>query len=636
MPTNYTIESVASTRSKTKEDVRVESLLPEGLRDKSAALIQLLQDYYTFLNQSGNPSYAINTINNQRDIDLADDQYLDLLQKEIAVSFPKELVANRVSLYKNLMRYYSVRGSENSIGLFFKILFNDNVSIYYPQTSMLIPSSGTWDQTAKQVMTVGGVLNVALGSNPFTMVSGSNIVTVTESGHSFTPARFPPNYPQTSVDAIPTAYVTFSGVSGTINGVPASALNTLLPIYTSIPGVSYTVILPASVTATSSGTGGGSGIYASGYNLGVYTTNQGFVSDTIKIQDSYFYQRFSYVIQTGNNVSVWKDAFNRLVHPAGFIFFGQIVILLEMINQFSLQQPNYVPYVGVNTADAQNALTVAMSGLLGLDLERIASSMPYLQPGYVSVANLPLAVFMEIVSNSTWLTLADPSPASQFIIGETVTGQTSGATATVNVAYTQLYGGTQYCNLFVNRQTGTFLNNETIIGQTSGVSKVINSSGLNGVINSAQNGQVTVGNVWMTLSLDVPRGTPVNTMLHFLDSAPIGWYAPTVLSSIPATYLFGDYTVSSVYSKNNLVVNAGSGSYTTAETVTGSISGSTATVTLYDTVGQVLELNNCSGIFLVGETVTGGTSGCSRTVATATPINNQVIQNGNILGVTLL
>jgi hypothetical protein len=151
----HSVESIASSRKKTKETIRVESLIPLELRERAQALIGLLQDYYSHLNEKGQTSYALNNINVERDIDTADAEYLDLIQKEIAISIPKNLLTDRVTLYKNLMRYYSLRGSTESIQLFFKILFNDNVEVYYPKDSMLIPSSGTWDTSYQSSAYIG-------------------------------------------------------------------------------------------------------------------------------------------------------------------------------------------------------------------------------------------------------------------------------------------------------------------------------------------------------------------------------------------------------------------------------------------------------------------------------------------------
>jgi hypothetical protein len=57
-----------------------------------------------------------------------------------------------------------------------------------------------------------------------------------------------------------------------------------------------------------------------------WTTNDGFLNDTKYIQDSYYYQSFSYVIKTGQGVEVWRDYVKKVLHPAGFRFFGEILI----------------------------------------------------------------------------------------------------------------------------------------------------------------------------------------------------------------------------------------------------------------------------------------------------------------------
>ena len=302
----YSIETLASTRRKRKETSRVESLIPSSLREKSTALIELLKSYYEYMNLPGNPSYEINSINNSRDIDLVDERYLTLLQKEIAAAIPKNVQIDKVKLYKSLLQYYSVRGSVDSIRLFFKILFQDNVQIYYPREDMLVPSSGNWDPTALR-----------------------------------------PNY---------------------------------------------------------------SGNTFTGYSSGGYVDNKGFLSDTIKLQDSYFYQQFSYVIQTGNNTDTWKNEFNRLVHPAGFIFFGQIVIFTENVNAFPV---DIIQDLDLWLSGKQNVNGVLVDLTLenlnkklldiidGRDNVRIYSSMHTHQPGLISDEDLPVPVFVGFAESLT-------------------------------------------------------------------------------------------------------------------------------------------------------------------------------------------------------------------------------------------
>ena len=81
------------------------------------------------------------------------------------------------------------------------------------------------------------------------------------------------------------------------------------------------------------------------YAKGLFTSANGFLSDKKFIQDSYYYQKFSYVLRTGANVADWSNAFTRLVHPAGFKFFGEIAIFIQLLTsgnnqtQFGNQLP---------------------------------------------------------------------------------------------------------------------------------------------------------------------------------------------------------------------------------------------------------------------------------------------------------
>ena len=135
------IEATASTKRKTKESIRVESLLPQELRENSTRLTQLLEDYYIFMNKGFQPSYELNSILEERDIDTAE-HYLEQIQKEIAATIPRAIQTDKVKLYKNLVRFYNIRGSTESIETFFRILLQDEVEIYYPKNNMLIPSAG--------------------------------------------------------------------------------------------------------------------------------------------------------------------------------------------------------------------------------------------------------------------------------------------------------------------------------------------------------------------------------------------------------------------------------------------------------------------------------------------------------------
>jgi hypothetical protein len=60
---------------------------------------------------------------------------------------------------------------------------------------------------------------------------------------------------------------------------------------------------------------------------GEWKNNAGFLSDINKLQDNYYYQAYSYVIQTKNvPYETWSSLYKNSAHPAGFIVFGELLI----------------------------------------------------------------------------------------------------------------------------------------------------------------------------------------------------------------------------------------------------------------------------------------------------------------------
>lgn len=60
---------------------------------------------------------------------------------------------------------------------------------------------------------------------------------------------------------------------------------------------------------------------------GYYQSNKGFLSDSIYLQDNYYYQNFSYVIGIDEKYELYSDILKKSVHPAGMIAFGQYNIV---------------------------------------------------------------------------------------------------------------------------------------------------------------------------------------------------------------------------------------------------------------------------------------------------------------------
>ena len=246
------------------------------------------------------PSYILNAIEESMNIDENENKYLELMQKEIAAAIPRDLTVNKRALYKNITDFYKLKGTQDSIEIFFRLLFNEDVEVEYPWDVTLKPSDGLWDDTLKQ-----------------------------------------------------------------------------------------------------------------------YLDHKGFLSDNQKVQDSVYYQKFAYLIRTGRNLVDWKNAFNRLVHPAGFKFFGEIMILTQLTRAIlgdNDRISSYTVGTGANTTnnvtnDNEGTVMVPASVLggsysdpslvlyrykdvYGRTNRKTLSSMPGFQPGVIGKEDLMVLVEM--------------------------------------------------------------------------------------------------------------------------------------------------------------------------------------------------------------------------------------------------
>ena len=65
---------------------------------------------------------------------------------------------------------------------------------------------------------------------------------------------------------------------------------------------------------------------------GAFISERGKLSETtMRVQDSLYYQDYSYVIKVGQSIARWRDAFKKTMHTSGFYFTGQVDIESRII-----------------------------------------------------------------------------------------------------------------------------------------------------------------------------------------------------------------------------------------------------------------------------------------------------------------
>ena len=75
-----------------------------------------------------------------------------------------------------------------------------------------------------------------------------------------------------------------------------------------------------------------------GKGMGYWKNNKSFTSDTINIQDSYYYQSFSYEIVASRMMNTYEKYVKELIHPSGMKMFGKYALNSYLVDNYNKPQ----------------------------------------------------------------------------------------------------------------------------------------------------------------------------------------------------------------------------------------------------------------------------------------------------------
>lgn len=209
--------------------------------------------------------------------------------------------------------------------------------------------------------------------------------------------------------------------SGGIKGLNAVLLaNNITGAITSLAidnfGTRYSAFDPVSVTNLSrtntTAAVGNPVISGVVENAGKYTDTKGFLSWDQKLQDSYYYQIFSYVIKSDQGIKKYRKFVNDLVHPAGTKFFGQVDIEENLDVSAFLDSEIFFQ---INLLGSSNGISIPSTLTIGtpqLDMIMYANSVL----STTAIGNITLGYVIDpVVSIET--TVIVPNVNVLFVIG---------------------------------------------------------------------------------------------------------------------------------------------------------------------------------------------------------------------------
>lgn len=122
----------------------VSSQLPDFIRSDNPKFVLFLEKYYEWLESSNNALYETKTLYDSKDIDLSSDYYLNEIIKEILPYFPKEILLDKSTFLKHVGSFYRSKGTPEAVKFLFRILYNEEIEIYFPKEQVIKASDGKW------------------------------------------------------------------------------------------------------------------------------------------------------------------------------------------------------------------------------------------------------------------------------------------------------------------------------------------------------------------------------------------------------------------------------------------------------------------------------------------------------------
>jgi hypothetical protein len=161
---------------------------------------------------------------------------------------------------------------------------------------------------------------------------------------------------------------------------------------------------------------------------GYYLNNDGFLNDAIFIQDSKYYQAFSYVVKIDKALESYKSAVKNLIHPSGTALFGEYGITNEFTRQRTLE--SILKILNFRLSDAFSVVdstptfdisTLLSDGQLNYDGNIESQSVTFLDSIGIDTAKLadPDSITLDDISH---LDITAPLPDEFSVLADALIG----------------------------------------------------------------------------------------------------------------------------------------------------------------------------------------------------------------------
>ena len=272
-------------------------MVPEFVSEDHQQFTVFLQKYFEYLEQDLNAYDLLANALLYADIDETVDQFIEQFRKQYTDDIPRkysfldssvDIKGDIRLIIKKIRDYYLSKGSELSYKFIFNIIYGVDVTFYYPKVDILRCSDGKW--SAPNYIVLDGVPDLTSYDDVY-------IVGTTSGATGYVDVPITIKYPLLSA----TDRIVLSVEDTTGAFVIGETISVVGSVETPLLIEDYIV------------------------GQGSWTGTDGFLSSNKFIQDNFYYQDFSYELQSTLPIELYESVITKMLHPAGLKLFGKAI-----------------------------------------------------------------------------------------------------------------------------------------------------------------------------------------------------------------------------------------------------------------------------------------------------------------------
>jgi len=149
---------MAIANTKTLISTLVRNQLPEFIRNDYDTFVAFIEAYYEFLETEGGAMNTSKNLLEYLNVETTLDAFIEHFRKQYLNLIPTDAIPDKAWLTQHIKEFYRARGTEKALQFLFRLLYNEEIEIFYPKQFILKASGGNWITT--KTMFLNPSLNV--------------------------------------------------------------------------------------------------------------------------------------------------------------------------------------------------------------------------------------------------------------------------------------------------------------------------------------------------------------------------------------------------------------------------------------------------------------------------------------------